>query len=164
MMKRITLIYSLCLLLSWGLIGGIMAQPRSKAQLQERAERLEAYKVGYFTKKMALSTAEARLFWPVYDAYQEELTGIRKDARLLQRKLRQQMDVMADKELEDALDAFLAYKQQEVELAVTYKEKFNAVLPIRKVVAYFRAEQEFNRTVVANYKDRLEKRLNEDKE
>lgn len=141
-------------------ISQLLAQP---GRLQDRADRLEAFRIGYFTDRMALTTEEARLFWPVYDAYQAEEKALKIEVQTFQRRMRLGMDAMSDKELDASLDKFLAFKQKEFDLAKKYKEKFKEVLPIRKVVAFFRAEQEFNRTLLNSYKEKLEDRMNQDR-
>ena len=35
-------------------------------------ERLNNYKIGFFTKKLDLSSSEAEKFWPVYNEYQTQ--------------------------------------------------------------------------------------------
>lgn len=151
--------YGILLLMVLGWLGLVQAQPR----LQDRADRLEAYRIGYFTERMALTAEEARVFWPVYDAYQAEEQALKEEVMTFRRRMRMGMNAMSDKELDAALTRFLEFKQKEVDLAVRYKEKFKAVLPIRKVVAYYQAEQEFNRTLLNSYKEKLEDRMNPDR-
>ena len=38
-------------------------------------EKLNAYKIGFFTKKLNLSSREAEIFWPVYNEYQKQKKG-----------------------------------------------------------------------------------------
>ena len=35
-------------------------------------EKLNSYKIGFFTKKLNLTSAEAEKFWPVYNEYQKQ--------------------------------------------------------------------------------------------
>lgn len=144
--------------LAWA--GLATAQP---GRLQDRADRLEAFRIGYFTERMALTAEEAQRFWPVYNAYQAEENALKLEVQQYQQQVRLGMAAMSEQQLDAALNKFLEFKQREVAMAIKYKEKFKEVLPIRKVVAYFRAEQEFNRTLLNSYKERLENRLNPDR-
>ena len=153
--------YGLFILTLWLAWTGIAsAQP---GRLQDRADRLEAFRIGYFTERMALTAEEAQRFWPVYNAYQAEENALKQEVQQYQQQVRLGMAAMSDQQLDAALNKFLEFKQREVAMAIRYKEKFKEVLPIRKVVAYFRAEQEFNRTLLSSYKERLENRLNSDR-
>ena len=42
---------------------------------------IQTLKVAFITKDLYLTTEEAQKFWPVYDAYIEELKKIKKDAK-----------------------------------------------------------------------------------
>jgi hypothetical protein len=152
--------YGIFLIVCLGWLSLIQAQP---GRLQDRADRLEAFRIGYFTERMSLTPEEARRFWPVYESYQAEEQTLKMEMQEYQRRMRMGMATMSDKELDVALDKFLDFKQREFNLAAKYKEKFKEVLSIRKVVAYFRAEQEFNRTLLNSYKEKLEDRLNQDR-
>ena len=35
-------------------------------------ERLEAYRIGFFTKKLSLTSGEAEKFWPIYNYYHKQ--------------------------------------------------------------------------------------------
>ncbi len=144
--------------LAWA--GLVTAQP---GRLQDRADRLEAFRIGYFTERLALTAEEAQRFWPVYNAYQAEENALKQEVQQYQQQVRLGIAAMSDQQIDAALDKFLEFKQREVAMAGRYKEKFKEVLPIRKVLAYFRAEQEFNRTLLNSYKERLENRLNPDR-
>lgn len=60
------------------LIAGVQsfAQPliRDKSHIAE-------LKIGFLSKELSLSTEEAQKFWPVYNAYTEELKNARKENR-----------------------------------------------------------------------------------
>ena len=39
-------------------------------------EKLNTYKIGFFTKKLNLTSSEAEKFWPVYNEYQKQKNQI----------------------------------------------------------------------------------------
>jgi len=39
-------------------------------------EKLNAYKIAFFTKKMDLSSQEAEKFWPLYNEFQDKRSRI----------------------------------------------------------------------------------------
>jgi hypothetical protein len=48
-----------------------MNQERLHGDKENRKEKLELYKVQFFTKELALTPAEAEMFWPVYEVYKK---------------------------------------------------------------------------------------------
>jgi hypothetical protein len=46
-------------------------------------ERLEAYKIAFFTKRLNLTPGEAQKFWPLYNEYQETKTRIQLERQSL---------------------------------------------------------------------------------
>ena len=68
-MKRMMILMGLLLTL---LTQPLMAQPPAAGG------DLEAIRVGYITKKLSLTTDEAKVFWPVYDAYRDEMKLVRQ--------------------------------------------------------------------------------------
>ena len=63
-------------------LAGILAQ-------NPNIERLNAYKIGFFTKKLNLTSEEAERFWPVYNEYQKQKNSIQQEKRELIRKFNQ---------------------------------------------------------------------------
>jgi hypothetical protein len=46
-----------------------MNQEGLRGDKESRKEKLELYKVQFFTKELSLTPAEAEMFWPVYEVY-----------------------------------------------------------------------------------------------
>ena len=42
-------------------------------------EKFSTYKIGFFTKKMNLTSQEAEKFWPIYNEYQKQKNLIQRD-------------------------------------------------------------------------------------
>ena len=55
-----------------------------------RQEQIESFKIAFFTSRLDLTTEEAQVFWPVFNAYSDVLEAVRKEARQLQKRVRQQ--------------------------------------------------------------------------
>ncbi|TAL60732.1 MAG: hypothetical protein EPN88_15515, partial [Bacteroidetes bacterium] len=47
----------------------------------QNLEKLNAFKIGFFTKKLNLTSQEAEKFWPVYNEYQKQKDMIQQDKR-----------------------------------------------------------------------------------
>jgi hypothetical protein len=125
-------------------------------------ERVEALKVGFLTERLNLSPEEAKTFWPVYNQYQDELENLRKSRRDNLVNAKMNFDEMGDKDLEKAVDAELAFRQNELDLQKKYHVRFKQVLPMKKVAKLYKAEEDFKRQLLEKIKenrmDRQERR------
>ena len=52
-------------------------------------EKFSTYKIGFFTKKMNLTSQEAEKFWPVYNDYQKQKNLIQREKIMLIRDFNQ---------------------------------------------------------------------------
>ena len=47
----------------------------------ERGEKIESLRIAYITKQLQLSPDEAKVFWPVYNIYEQEMKTLLQDHR-----------------------------------------------------------------------------------
>lgn len=92
-----------------------------------KRERIESFRVAYFTRQLNLTPEESKRFWPVYNAYRAD-----------KKKLRQNYRTEAGGKKLTA-DQQIAYDQKKVDLKKQYKpqleealgkEKFNQLLVV----------------------------------
>ena len=62
------------LLTLWSTLPAIAQGPPTDVR-----ERVEAAKVGFITREVKLSPDEAKVFWPVYEAFHAELRSVEND-------------------------------------------------------------------------------------
>ena len=53
------------------LIGVIFISTNNYSQNREKLNRVKAYKIAYITDLLNLTTNEAELFWPIYNAHEK---------------------------------------------------------------------------------------------
>ena len=124
----------------------------------EKRENIEAMKIAFITQKLSLTPEEAQQFWPVYNQYQDKLQELRKKRRQDNKEAKENFDEMTDKEVEQLVDAEIAFKQKETDLQKEYHAKFKSVLPIKKVAKLYHAEEQFKRVLLDKLKDKPEKK------
>ena len=59
-----------------------VAQTGKRLNVQEKESKrkeLKALKVNYLTEKLSLTEAEAKVFWPIYEKYEEKKSTLRKE-------------------------------------------------------------------------------------
>lgn len=111
-------------------------------------EKVEAFKVGYLTKRLDLSSDEAQRFWPVYNKYSDELEKNRLGMRNILGDNFVKLDNLTPAEADKALLDMHTLRLQEVEILKQYTAEFKKVLPAQKVVKLFVAEHEFKRELL----------------
>jgi len=132
------------LLTLWSTLPAIAQGPPTDVR-----ERVEAAKVGFITREVKLSPDEAKVFWPVYEAFHAELRSVENDP--MDRDRREA--ITDDAEALKVLKSMEATAEKREAIRKKYQKKFLEILPAHKVLAYYRAEREFQR--------RLNERLRE---
>ena len=146
-MKRLL---TICLLAAISL--GSFAQDKEckKAQMHEK---FQADKVAFLSQKMDLSVKEAEVFWPIYNEYNKASEEVHKAIMDAVGKINKANE-LTDAEASAAIDALLAAQKQENELQAQYTDKFKKVLPVKKVAAFFAAEDAFRKHLFRQFKDK----------
>jgi hypothetical protein len=107
--------------------------PAPPEKPEPQREEIEALKIGFITRRLNLTSEEARNFWPVYNKYQDELETIRKQRRNELREIRQKEDGLSDKDAERIIDNEIISRQKELDLMKSYHAQFKKILPVKKV-------------------------------
>src|SRR4030043_2082544 len=84
----------------------ILAPCLTRAQ-NPNQERLNAYKIAFFTKRLNLTPGEAEKFWPVYNEFQETKTRIQLERQELNRNFNKNGLNMNDREMTEAGDRLI---------------------------------------------------------
>ncbi len=131
------------------------------SQVFEKNQEFLAQKVGFFTKKLQLSTKEAQEFWPVYNNYQLRKNKIIQDRRTSTRYYIQNLNNLSEKEIEEMTEKYIRLKKEESDLLQTFHEKFKEVLPISKVMKIYIAEEQYKTLLLRQLRN---KRINQGKQ
>lgn len=117
-------------------------------------ERIEVAKIGFISKEVALTTAEAQIFWPLYNEYQEALRKTDKPNFMEPRKNKEASEKMTDEEALAMLQKMEAMAEKREAIRKKYQAKFLTVLPPRKVLALYHAEHAFQRHLTERLQER----------
>jgi hypothetical protein len=118
------------------------------SQNNDKKEKIESFKVAFITQKLNLTTKEAQLFWPVYNEYLDKIEALKNARKKELRSANINIDTYSDKDLELMLDNEFLSKEKEVELGKEYFNKFKSVIPVKKVILLYKAEDEFKRELL----------------
>lgn len=122
----------------------MLTMPLIKTTAQNpNLEKLNNYRIAFFTKKLDLSSAEAERFWPVYNDYQSQRNQIQLEKLKINRNFNLNESSLTDKQLEEMGDKFVECLVQESSLAVAFHKKLKEVLTPDKVLRYYQAENQY---------------------
>lgn len=122
------------------------------AQAVSKRDKIDALRATFISKKVNFTTQETQSFWPLYNEMNDKLDAARKSFRV-QYNNKTNYDFTTDKEAETYLAAELNLKQKEFEIYKDYYEKFRKILPVKKVAAVRRAEDDFKKEIIKTIKN-----------
>ena len=115
-------------------------------RMRGRSSGWMAEKKALVTKAMELTDAEARAFWPLYDAFQKELGRIydRRGRLVAEYAEAYRKGPLPDAVARRFMTEALAIDGDEHALKRSYIDKFSAALPGAKVLRYLLVENKIN--------------------
>jgi hypothetical protein len=132
------------------------------AQNQGR-EKLDAYRIAFFTKRLNLTPQEAEKFWPVYNEFQNKRNSIQTERVQLNRNVNQNELNMSEKEMTEAGDKLISLQMQEANLSMDYHKKFKEILSPVKVLRLYQAENQYRLQLLNELKQNQTLRNNNQK-
>jgi hypothetical protein len=122
-------------------------------------ERLNAFKIGFFTKRLELSTDEAEKFWPVYNEYQNLKNQVQAEKIKLVRYFNQNENSLSNAQVTEIGDKLAATIVKESELAANFHNKLREVLPPKKVIRFYQAENQYKIQLLNELQNRQKSNL-----
>lgn len=147
-MKRILFIAFTGLLFFF--IGTAVGQDPSH---EARWEKIKAEKVAFLTTQLSLTPAEAQKFWPVYNEMEQQRWDAQKARRDLENKVREAEESLSESEIVKLTRDFAGSMAKEGALMSGYNEKLLKVLPAKKVLKLYKAENEFRMNMIRKFRD-----------
>ena len=128
------------------------AQPRFK----EKKEQIKALKVAFITNELSLTSEEAASFWPLYNAYDNKQNEIRhkKIKSFIDRMDTEALDKMTEKEASVLLIQSENLEEEMYQNRKKFILSLKGILPSIKIIKLKRAEDNFNKKLLQQYRDR----------
>lgn len=143
-MDRVFITVFIALFLSTGLL----AQQRGK-------ERMKAYKTAYITEQLDLSSAEAEVFWPVYNKYEKKIFELRVVNMRKERSRVKELsgsDAISEEEASKFLSTMLSLENEVIKTREEMYEALSKTLNPVKLLKLYQAEMNFNKRLLHEYK------------
>ena len=117
-----------------------LAQDKPADNMQILIEKIRADKKLLVAENMQLTDAEAKVFWPVYQQYQDELYLLRVRTVKMIKDYADAYEKMTDDTAKKLVDEYMAIDSLGLKLRQAYLPKFRRVLPESKVARYYQIE------------------------
>ena len=123
---------------------------------KEKKEKVKALKVAYRTEQLDLTKEEAQKFWPIYNAFDDKQAELRheKMRAILDRFEPGNVDKLSEKEASTLLTQMEAIEESLFTLRKKFIKDLQGVLSAKKIVKLKKAEEDFNRTLLKQMKER----------
>ena len=128
--------------------------------MKEKKEQIKALKAAFFTTELDLTTNEAERFWPIYNTFDDKQFELRHQK--MKTYMRRMNDGSLDKITEKEANIFLAQIEDTEEELFLLRKKFmqnvKTILPAVKIVKLKKAEEDFNRKLLQQYRNKGQKK------
>ena len=123
------------------LVGGVaVAQDKPADNMDVLREKLRADKKAVVAEVLQLTEGEAKVFWPVYNAYQSDMVTHYDQLLKLLDTYASTYETMTDAQATSLLQQYLGLEREHVALLTSYLPRFQKVLPPKKVAKLYQVE------------------------
>jgi Spy/CpxP family protein refolding chaperone len=148
-MKKYKLMTLLLLLISVA----SFAQPGSR--FKEKKEQVKSLKVAFITNELDLTPEESAKFWPLYNAFEDKQHEIRKQKlKVYIDRTDNSIDKLSEKEASNLLNQMESTEDELHQLRKKFITNLKSVLPATKILKLKKAEEEFSKKLLQQYRDK----------
>ncbi|WP_299364305.1 sensor of ECF-type sigma factor [Winogradskyella sp.] len=123
-------------------------------------ERIKAQKIAFISDQLDLSEEEAQGFWPIYNAYEDTVEGIRSsEIRTVRMKIRQNPD-MSEAEANQLISQLIKAEENILAAKIKLVNDLKKVLSSVKILKLRAVEDQFNKRLLDKLKEFREQRRN----
>jgi Spy/CpxP family protein refolding chaperone len=126
----------------------------------EKNEQIKALKISFITNELELTSDEAARFWPVYNAYDDKQFELRhKKMRSFKDKMNNEnLNKMSDKEASALLAQMESNEDELCQIRKKFMSSLNGILSPIKIIKLKKAEVDFNRKLLLQYRNKGQKK------
>ena len=150
MSKIRVLLVSACILCFSAALAGAESSAggaSEKASVDVLLSAIRANRKALVAVNLPMTDDEASKFWPVYDAYQKEMSAIGDRLVAVIGDYGKSFHDMTDEKAMKILDDYLNLEAERVKVRRAYVEQFAKVLPGRKVARFYQIENKMDAVI-----------------
>ena len=131
------------------------SQPgKFKEKLQQKKEQVKSMKIAYITSELDLTPDEAAKFWPLYNDFEEKQREIRQEKIKNYMDRSQSSDKLTEKEAATLINQMETAEEDLHQLRKKFISNLKGVLPATKILKLKKAEDEFSKKLLQQYRDK----------
>jgi Spy/CpxP family protein refolding chaperone len=129
-------------------------------KFKEKREQIKTMKVAFLTTELDLTASEAEKFWPIYNTFDDKQFELRhqKMKGYFKRMQNDELDKISEKEATILLNQIEDNEEDMFNLRKKFIINLKEVLPSKKIIKLKKAEEDFNRKLLQQYKDKASKK------
>jgi hypothetical protein len=129
-------------------------------RMKEKKEQIKAMKVAFLTTELNLTSNEAEKFWPIYNTFDDKQFELRhqKMKGSFRKMDDDELDKLSDKEAATLLNQIESNEEDHFQLRKKFISNLKEVLPAVKIIKLKKAEENFNRKLLQQYRDNAPKK------
>ena len=117
-------------------------------------DRIKTLKVAFITERVGLTSEEAQQFWPIYNEHENTLEEIRRKERAeLEVNIARAQD-LSNTDSERLLDRLLELQFEKQKVDQEFLSRLRTVIPAKKVLLLVKAEEDFKRQMIQEFRKR----------
>ena len=128
----------------------------------ERGGRFKALKTAFITNALDLSSKEAEKFWPIYNEYDKTIHLVKtQKTRQLTREILAAggIDNLSNDEASNITQQFIKIEFDVANAKRELLRKLSPVIPAKKIIKLFKAEQDFNKELLKKLRERRQENI-----
>ena len=128
-------------------------------KLDEKRDKVKAYKVSFLTTELELTPTEAEKFWPIYNAFDDKQFELRheKMKAYMSRLNDDNINSISEKEAATLLAQIESTDKELYLLREKYMSNLKKILSAKKILKLKKSEDDFNRKLLKQYRDKAGK-------
>lgn len=129
-------------------------------RMKEKIEQIRTMKVAFLTTELNLTSSEAEKFWPVYNAFEDKQFELRhqKMGAFIKKIKDGSVNQMSEKEANTFLNQMESNDEELFMLRKKLTASLRSILPAAKIIKLKKSEEDFNRKLLHQYRDRASKK------
>lgn len=156
-MKLNKLIYTLFLITIFAVSSNAQTENGSRNnrnnnnQSNDFEERMRSEKVAFISNYLDLSTEEAQDFWPIYNEFEKKSRDSELERMNIEAQIRDADDNLSNREVNNLIERLIQTHQDDADIMSEYYNKFQEILPPKKVLKLSQSEEQFRRVIFQRY-------------
>ncbi|AWK07022.1 sensor of ECF-type sigma factor [Flavobacterium crocinum] len=128
-------------------------------KIDEKREKIKAFKVSFLTTELELTSTEAEKFWPVYNAYDDKQFDLKhlKMKTYLRKLNDDNINNLSEKDAVTLLSQIESTDKELYVLREKYMASLKKILSAKKILKLKKSEDDFNRKLLQQYRDKAGK-------